>query len=69
MNVHEINIRYDKNGKYQTTISEDIIALQALALVNKSLQTSQVEMVAELVLAEIERKYTGGKNDPVQQPD
>lgn len=69
MNVHEINIRYDKNGKYQTTINEDIIALQALALVNKSLQTSQVEMVAELVLAEIERKYTGGKNDPVQQPD
>lgn len=69
MNVQEINIRYDKNGKYQTTINEDIIALQALALVNKSLQTSQVEMVAELVLAEIERKYTGGKNDPVQQPD
>lgn len=69
MNVHEINIRYDKNGKYQTTINEDIIALQALALVNKSLQTSQVEMVAELVLAEIERKYTGDKNDPVQQPD
>lgn len=69
MNVQEINLRYDKNGKYRTTISEDIIALQALALVNKSLQTSQVEMVAELVLAEIERKYTGGKNDPVQQPD
>lgn len=69
MNVQEINLRYDTNGKYQTTISEDIIALQALALVNKSLQTSQVEMVAELVLAEIERKYTGGKNDPVQQPD
>ena len=69
MNVQEINLRYDKNGKYRTTISEDIIALQALALVNKSLQTSQVDMVAELVLAEIERKYTGGKNDPVQQPD
>lgn len=69
MNVQEINLRYDKNGKYRTTINEDIIALQALALVNKSLQTSQVEMVAELVLAEIERKYTGGKNDPVQQPD
>lgn len=69
MNVQEINLRYDTNGKYRTTISEDIIALQALALVNKSLQTSQVEMVAELVLAEIERKYTGGKNDPVQQPD
>lgn len=69
MNVQEINLRYDKNGKYRTTISEDIIALQALALVNKSLQTSQVEMVAELVLAEIERKYTGDKNDPVQQPD
>lgn len=69
MNVQEINLRYDKNGKYRTTINEDIIALQALALVNKSLQTSQVDMVAELVLAEIERKYTGGKNDPVQQPD
>lgn len=69
MNVQEINLRYDKNGKYRTTIREDIIALQALALVNKSLQTSQVEMVAELVLAEIERKYTGDKNDPVQQPD
>lgn len=69
MNVQEINLRYDTNGKYRTTISEDIIALQALALVNKSLQTSQVEMVAELVLAEIERKYTGDKNDPVQQPD
>lgn len=69
MNVQEINLRYDTNGKYQTTISEDIIAIQALALVNKSLQTSQVEMVAELVLAEIERKYTGDKNDPVQQPD
>lgn len=69
MNVQEINLRYDTNGKYRTTINEDIIALQALALVNKSLQTSQVEMVAELVLAEIERKYTGGKNDPVQQPD
>lgn len=69
MNVQEINLRYDKNGKYRTTINEDIIALQALALVNKSLQTSQVEMVAELVLAEIERKYTGDKNDPVQQPD
>ena len=69
MNVQEINLRYDKNGKYRTTINEDIIAFQALALVNKSLQTSQVEMVAELVLAEIERKYTGDKNDPVQQPD
>lgn len=69
MNVQEINLRYDKNGKYRTTINEDIIALQALALVNKSLQTSQVDMVAELVLAEIERKYTGDKNDPVQQPD
>lgn len=69
MNVQEINLRYDKNGKYRTTINEDIIALQALALVNKSLQTSQVEMVAELVLAEIERKYIGDKNDPVQQPD
>lgn len=69
MNVHEVNIRYDKNGKYVTTLNEDIIALQALALVNKSLQTSQVEIVAELVLAEIERKYTGDKNDPIQQPD
>lgn len=69
MNVLEMNLRYDKNGKYQTTISEDIIALQALALVNKNLQTSKVEMVAELVLLEIERKYTGDKNVPVQQPD
>lgn len=69
MQLNEIQARYDKSGKYQTTISEDIIALQALALVNKSLQTSQVEMVAELVLAEIERKYTGDKNVPVQQPD
>lgn len=69
MNVQEVNVRYDKNGKYQTTINEDIIALQALALVNKSLQTSQVEIVAELVLAEIERKYTGDKNVPIQQPD
>lgn len=69
MQLNEIQARYDKNGKYQTTISEDIIALQALALVNKSLQTSQVEVVAELVLAEIERKYTGDKNVPVQQPD
>lgn len=69
MQLNEIQARYDKNGKYQTTISEDIIALQALALVNKNLQTSQVEIVAELVLAEIERKYTGDKNVPVQQPD
>lgn len=69
MQLNEIQARYDKNGKYQTTISEDIIALQALALVNKSLQTPQVDMVAELVLAEIERKYTGDKNVPVQQPD
>lgn len=69
MQLNEIQARYDKKGKYQTTISEDIIALQALALVNKNLQTSQVEMVAELVLLEIERKYTGDKNVPVQQPD
>lgn len=69
MNVQEVNVRYDKNGKYITTLNEDIIALQALALVNKSLQSSQVEIVAELVLAEIERKYTGDKNVPIQQPD
>ena len=69
MQLNEIQARYDNNGKYQTTISEDIIALQALALVNKSLQTPQVDMVAELVLLEIERKYTGDKNVPVQQPD
>lgn len=69
MQLNEIQARYDKNGKYQTTISEDIIALQALALVNKNLHTSQVEVVAELVLKEIERKYTGEKDASVQQPD
>lgn len=69
MQLNEIQARYDKKGKYQTTISEDIIALQALALVNKNLQTSQVEAVAEIVLKEIERKYTGEKDASVQQPD
>ena len=59
MQLTEIQARYGKNGKYQTTINEDIIALQALALASKNLQTSQAEKVAEVVLKEIRRKYTG----------
>lgn len=54
--------------KKPTTINEDIIVLQALALVNKNLQTSEVERVADLVLAEIKRKYTRDEDDSVHEP-